>query len=283
MFERAGSSQIIFAFFQKIIYSYSMTIRKQNKLKFLLQQWPAHTVMTSRVLKEQGLSYSNIENYQRSQWVTPVGTGAFKKASDTVSWEGAIYGLQQHYKKMFFIGGKTALELSGAAHFIPFKQSTLFLFSSDSKPPPLWLRNIDCGPTFDFHTQHILPPLEGRSQYDCGEFFIEISARERAAIEMAALVEKVHSFQEISLIFENLGSLRPKILQSLLTSCSSIKAKRVVLFLGHHNHHPWYTHLDLSLINLGEGPREITKNGIYDSQFKITYPKELFENDLLKI
>lgn len=265
------------------MHSHIMDIRKNDKLKSLLQEWPAHTILTSRVLKARGLSHSNIANYQRFQWITSIGRGAFKKASETVSWEGRVYGLQQHDKDTFFVGGKTALELSGAAHFVPFQQSTIFLFSCASQLPPLWFRNAECGPVFHFHTQRILPPLEGITQHDCGDFSIEISSRERAALEMAALVGQAHSFQELALIFENLGSMRPKMMQSLLEACSSIKAIRVVLFLGHRNQHPWHHELDLSRIPVGVGPREVVKNGIYDSLFKITYPKGLFEDDQLEI
>jgi hypothetical protein len=256
-----------------------MDIRKNDKLKSLLQGWPAHTVMTSRVLKERGLSHSNIANYQKFQWIAPIGRGAFKKASETVSWEGLVYGLQQHEKDTFFVGGKTALELSGSAHFIPFHQATVFLFSSVPKLPPLWFRQAKDSPTFRFHTQRILPPLEGITPYDCGEFSIQISSRERASVEMAALVGQTYAFQDLALIFENLGSMRSNVMQSLLETCTSLKAIRVVLFLGHRSQHPWYNRLDLSRIPIGTGPREVVKGGVYDPQFKITYPKELFEDD----
>ena len=100
---------------------------------------------------------------------------------------------------------------------------------------------------------------------------------------MASLVGKVHSFQDLALIFENLGTMRPEVMQSLFEVCSSIKAIRVVLFLGHRNQHPWYHDLDLSRIPIGTGPREVVKNGIYDPQFKITYPKGFFEDDRLEV
>src|SRR4051812_49077889 len=110
-----------------------MSTNKQDKLKSLLQFWPMHTIATSRWLAKQGLSYDNLERYQRSGWVHRIGSGAFHRVSDQVSWEGAVFGLQKQYPNQFYIGGRTALELQGAAHFIPMGQPKVFLFSSTKK------------------------------------------------------------------------------------------------------------------------------------------------------
>ena len=78
---------------------------------------------------------------------------------------------------------------------------------------------------------------------------------------------------------ENSSSFRADLMQLLLEQCSSIKTKRIALFLAEKNNLSWFSELDLSKITLGSGEREIVKNGIFNPKYKITYPKDLFEDD----
>lgn len=262
-----------------------MSTKKQDKLKLLLQLWPMHTIATSRWLSKQGMSYDNLERYERSGWVRRVGSGAFQRASDRVSWEGAVFGLQKQHQIQFYIGGRTALELQGAAHFIPLGQPRVFLFSSTKKQLPLWFANYI--QALDVHCTYLqyrfLSPQLAITSYDCGEFQIEVSTRERAALEVLELLGRFHTFEECRLLFENLGTLRPKVVQDLLEGCSSIKAKRVFLFLSKNLGHRWFKDLDLSRINLGSGPRDLVPGGVYDPEFQLTYPKGFFDDDRLEV
>jgi Transcriptional regulator, AbiEi antitoxin, Type IV TA system/Transcriptional regulator, AbiEi antitoxin N-terminal domain len=262
-----------------------MSTKKQDKLKSLLQLWPMHTIATSRWLSKQGMTYDNLERYERSGWVRRVGSGAFQRASDNVSWEGAVFGLQNQHPTQFYIGGRTALELQGAAHFLPLGQPRVFLFSSSRKQLPLWFANYI--QALDVHYTYLqyrfLPPQLALTFYDCGEFKIEVSTRERAALEVLELLGRLHTLEECRLLFENLGTLRPKVVQDLLEGCSSIKAKRVFLFLTKNLGHRWFKDLDLSRINLGSGPRDLVPGGVYDPEFQLTYPKGFFDDDRLEV
>ena len=74
-----------------------------------------------------------------------------------------------------------------------------------------------------------------------------------------------------------LTTLRPKLVQQLLEECSSIKAKRLFLYMAEKSDHQWFKHLDMSRIDLGKGDRLITENGRYIGKYGITIPKELAE------
>ncbi|MDF3047884.1 MAG: hypothetical protein K0R73_1002 [Candidatus Midichloriaceae bacterium] len=89
----------------------------------------------------QNLSHSNLAGYEKSGWIERVGSGAFKRVADDVSWEGALYELQNQHPGIFHIGGCTAVEFSGAAHFIPMCQARVFLFFNARKGLPLWFGN----------------------------------------------------------------------------------------------------------------------------------------------
>jgi hypothetical protein len=264
-----------------------MENEKPSKLRSLLERWPMHTIATASWLLDQGYTYSNIQKYVRSNWIQSVGSGsgAYKRPHDTIPWEGAIYGLQQQHPKTFYVAGKSALEKQGAAHYVSLGQTTIFLFTSEKQSLPYWVQY------FVHHndmTQHhfyskLLPPELGLTTFDCGEFKIQIASRERAAIEMVELLDKHHTFEECRLVFENLSTLRPKLVQELLEKCTSVKAKRVFLFLSEKLNLPWMKYINAATIDLGEGPRQLIPQGHYDSHYKLTYPKDLFENDTLSI
>lgn len=263
----------------------TMGMKKPDKLKHLLHIWPMHTIATSTWLMRQGLSYGNLHKYVRSNWVKKLSSGSFQREQDSISWEGAVFGLQRQYTNTFYVGGRTALELQGAAHFVPLGQEKLFIFTYSRRKPPLWFLSFI--KTLEMQCAYLqyrfLPSQLGLTTYNCGEFQIEISSRERAAIEVVELLDRFHDFEECRLLFENLGTLRPKVVQELLEGCSSIKAKRVFLFLSKNLGHKWIKDLDLTRISLGSGPRDLIPGGQYDPEFKITYPRGFFDDDKLEV
>ena len=74
---------------------------------------------------------------------------------------------------------------------------------------------------------------------------------------------------------EGLTTLRPKLLQPLLEQCSSIKVKRLFLYMAEKAGHDWFQRLDTSKFNLGAGARTVTKGGVYVSSYGLTVPEEL--------
>lgn len=75
-----------------------------------------------------------------------------------------------------------------------------------------------------------------------------------------------------------MSGLRPKVVQSLLENCNSVKVKRLFLFMAEKAGHAWLKYLNLGLIDLGSGTRSLVKKGAYVQKYNITVPKELGEN-----
>ena len=76
-------------------------------------------------------------------------------------------------------------------------------------------------------------------------------------------------------LMEGLNNLRPNIVQQLLEECSSIKVKRLFLYMAEKAQHPWVRYVEMQKIDLGKGNRSLVENGIYVSKYQITVPKEL--------
>ena len=117
-------------------------------------------------------------------------------------------------------------------------------------------------------------PSTGLTKHNAGTFSLDISAPERAILEILHLVPKDQSFEESRLLMEGLTGLRPKIVQSLLEQCRSIKVKRLFLHLAERCNHSWVSTLDIKKIDLGSGNRVIVPGGRLDPKYRITVERE---------
>lgn len=250
---------------------------KRGKINELLIQWPKGTVAAQNWLHSHGISRQLAERYRRSGWVQRIGRGAYIRAADTVDAFGAIYTLQSQLGLTLHVGARTALELQGYAHFLPIKNlPTVHLFGQPGKRLPSWF----LGRTWDSKVRHHMTQLfpkdteAGLAEKSIGEYSIRLSSPERAALEMAELIPREQSFEGAHLLMEGLTTLRPDLLQTLLQSCRSVKAKRVFLYLSEKCGHAWLSKLDLPKVDLGSGKRLIVRGGRYDPKYRITVPDD---------
>lgn len=245
-------------------------MKREKKLNKLFQIWPMHTALTTSWLGEHGFPRDSIKQYRASGWLVSIARGIVARPNDKIEWSGYLWPLQEKYA--FHIGGKSALELQGKAHFIKFRETEIFLFSKQKLKLPAWLKQFSLV-KFSQMSTNFLPENIGIKKYNFGEYTLKISNPARAFLEYMYLIGKKHSFEEAYLLMENLTSIDPSLMQAVLEKCTSIKVKRLVLCLAKKQNVPWFKDLDLSRIDIGSGVREIVKNGAYDSQFLITYPK----------
>ncbi len=253
-----------------------MSLQNGSKINQVLKQWPPGTVVVSPWLEEHGVSRQLTRRYIETQWLVAVGHGAYAKVGDVVNWRGGLYSIQRHLGLPVHLGGKTALELQGLGHYISLgKRQKVVLFGQPGTKLPRWFSHYNS----DVELRYVTVDLFQKTidfefkDFDLGSFSIKISAPERAILETLYFLPGKQTWDEALYIMEGLATLRPKVLQSLLESCNSIKVKRIFLFLATHCNHAWLKDLDLSRITLGNGKRLIEKHGFLDRQFKITVPK----------
>ncbi|HOI41941.1 MAG TPA: type IV toxin-antitoxin system AbiEi family antitoxin [Elusimicrobiales bacterium] len=250
---------------------------KRGKINELLIQWPKGTVATQTWLHRHGISRQLAEGYRRSGWVQRIGRGAYTRTADHVDAFGAIYTLQSQLGIMVHVGARTALEIQGYAHFLPAKNlPAIHLFGQPGKRLPSWF----LGRIWDSKVRHHMAQLfqksteAGLMEKPIGEYSIRLSSPERAALEMAELVPREQSFEGAQLLMEGLTALRPDLVQKLLQSCKSVKAKRLFLYLAEKCGHAWLNKLDLSKVRLGSGKRLIVSGGRYNPKYRITVPDD---------
>ncbi len=258
-----------------------MGMQTGRKLKILFKLWPMHTALPVAWLKEKGFSQSLIQKYILSGWVVSLTRGVVVRPDDKVEWSGLLWGLQQLHP--FHIGGKTALELQGKAHFVKFQESKIFLFTKPGLRLPKWLKQGQGAIKFINVPTNLFGNDVGLKAYSFGEYSLRISNPARAFLEYMHLAEKYHTLDEAYYFMESLQFLSPNLMQEALEDCRSVKIKRLVLCLAKKQNTNWFKNLDRSKINLGKGIRKGVEKGKYDAEFLITYPQswEKEENEVL--
>lgn len=252
-----------------------MNTDNSTKINQLLNLQPKRTVFLNSFLSKQGYSLDLLKSYRRSNWLESIGIGAMKRKNDDVSYEGAIYSLQQQLGMQIHLGGKTALSLLGQSHYLELSEAKATLFGYTDEKLPTWFQNYNWSIKVDYYSTSFLPSQLGLIDMSFETFSMQISGTTRALLECLYLVPKKQDLLECYDVMEGLNNLRPNLVQELLEECQSVKVKRLFLYLADKSNHQWVSYLNLEKIDLGSGKRSIVKNGIYIQKYKITVPKEL--------
>ncbi len=256
-----------------------MSLENEAKINKLLKDWPAGTVFLSSWLADNGVSNQLLNQYKKSNWVSSVGSGAVIRAGDDVDYHGGIYALQNQAGLSVHTGGRTALSLMGRGHYVDFADGRAVMFGNAKEKLPIWFRKYDWGTRIDYYTTSFLPADMGLVDLERNTFAVKISSPARAILECLYLAPKHQELFECYEFMEGMNDLRAKSVQELLENCSSIKVKRLFLYLADKFKHPWLDFVDLSNVDLGAGTRSLVKNGVYIDKYKITVPKEFEKNE----
>ena len=252
-----------------------MSTNNEIKLKSLLDLHVPGTIMLASWLDAKGFSHDLQQRYRKSGWIESVGVGAFKRPNETIGWQGALYSLQNQANLPVYIGGPTALFMLGFSHYIRTRAETVYLFSQLNMRLPAWFKQYPWTEEV-FHVKTSFLPVEiGMDEYQETQIPLLIASSERAIFECLYLTPEKLDIMEVYQIMSGLVNLRPGLLQKLLEGCSSVKVKRLFLYMAKKANHQWFQFLDLSSVGLGQGDRSIVSDGAYDSEFRITIPKEL--------
>jgi len=255
-----------------------MSTVNPTKINKLLNLQPSGVVFTSSWLVAQGYSPELLRKYRNSQWLASIGTGAMIRVNDQVDYLGAIFSLQQQLGLSIHPAAKTALALQGKAHFLDLTEQHAYVFGHSKESLPAWFIHYDWGVKIHYYTTSFLPEDEGMLFIEKNNYSLSVSDPARAFMECLYLTPQAQDLMECFHIMQGLNNLHPKKTQHLLEHCTSVKVKRLFLYLAERCGHAWFNHLDLKQIDLGKGNRSLVKNGMYIPKYKITVPREI-END----
>jgi hypothetical protein len=265
--------------------------------RFLLAL-PEGFLADSAWLQAQGLSRSSIRDYVDRGWLERIASRVYRRprqvANDPLRWDVVVLSLQQVMHKALHVGGRTAVELSGYAHYLKAGEtSTVYLYGQGV---PSWLTALPSSARFELRPDRLFAnsgtgvemrrfdmrsgeatvPTKDAERKSPWEWSLTMSVPERAILEMMDELPQHESFHQVDAVMEGMANLRPQLLQRLLQECKSVKVKRLFLWYADRHKHSWLKHLDRSAINLGHGKRQLVPAGRFDARYQITLPAELF-------
>ena len=245
-----------------------MGYREKLNQIFTLQK--AGTVLQSSWLRQQGYSHGLQQRYRSSKWLLLIGPGAYVRAGERPSIEGAVHALQQQ--------SNLSIHPAAGSAFSPELRTTkLTLFGGRSEKLPTWFRNYDWEVKIDFHSSSFLDPSMGLTNMEVRGLNLAVSTPARALMECLYLARHDQELMECYKLMEGLNDLHSEEAQALLESCRSVKVKRLFLYMADKAAHEWIEYIDPTNIDLGKGKRSIVRNGVYVDGYGITVPKELEE------
>ncbi|MCP3460361.1 type IV toxin-antitoxin system AbiEi family antitoxin domain-containing protein [Bradyrhizobium sp. CCGUVB23] len=268
----------------------------RRPLNRLEQELPEGVLVDAAWFKKRGYSRQLLSHYVRAGWLTQPTRGVYCRPRGSLSWQQVVISLQALLGYPLLVGGRTALELQGHAHYLPHEQTEVHLYGP--KPPPTWLNKLRLKTRFVYHNDRKLfrsaLPMKGLTQLEGGKkpdsdggagswtiqswrqwnWPLALSTPERAVLELLDELPTRESFHQAHVLMQSLFNLSPRRLQKLLADCRSVKVKRLFFFFADRHNHAWLKRLDTKTIDLGKGKRMLVKGGKLDKTYQITVPKD---------
>ncbi|MCL2722785.1 MAG: type IV toxin-antitoxin system AbiEi family antitoxin [Treponema sp.] len=244
-----------------------MTTQNTNLLNSLVTKVPNDVVLTSKWLREQGFSRFLVKYYHENSWLKRIAQGVYIKSDGKFTIDSAVYALQSQLGLSIHVGGVSALAKQGVSHNIGFNR-VVHLYGKIGEALPKWFKDVFYK-QYNYFTTQFLPDDVGLTEENNGSFNTQISSKERAILEMLYLSPEKTSLKETYQLMELMLTLRPDLLQKLLVNCSSVKVKRLFLYIAEKVDYPAFGELDLSKIDLGKGKRVIIKGGTFNKKYDI--------------
>ncbi|WP_405232059.1 type IV toxin-antitoxin system AbiEi family antitoxin domain-containing protein [Lentisalinibacter salinarum] len=275
-----------------------MSEQKYKKINQLEKDLPEGLLVDAAWMERNGYYGSLRSRYLNADWLEQPARGVYRRRRGSLSWEQVVISLQTLMQFPVSVGGRTALETQGYAHYLSHRQQTIHLYADQKLPG--WLGKLPVEQKFKSHNRtRFLPPIpDYTDQLDLSpdrsdavektlpgalrltpwgtwKWPLVMSTPERAFLELLDELPKNETFDHADALMEGLSSLSPRRLQKLLEEASSIKVKRLFFFFADRHRHRWLSHLDKSAIDLGKGKRMLVKGGKLDPVYNITVPEAL--------
>lgn len=253
-----------------------MSLQKDDKLNKLLALLPEGVTAPSFWLADKGYSRQLVRKYVQGKWLIALGRGVYAQPTVSVNWQGLVLGMQRLAELPFHVGGISALNLQGYAHYLPMGGEKIRHLWGQANIPA-WVKAVALPERLQFHTSQLFDSsVTDVTTIPSGvrDWEIQISAPERAIMEVLYDVgDDAHSFTHAMELFEGLTTLRPSKVNHLLQHCKSVKVKRLFLFMTEQFSYSWIKRIETNHVDLGSGKRVIVKGGKLNKKYMITVPE----------
>jgi hypothetical protein len=274
-----------------------MVGQKKRPLNRLERELPEGVLVDAAWLRRHGYSRQLLSHYVSAGWLEQPTRGVYRRPRGSLTWQQLVISLQTFLDYPLALGGRTALELQGYAHYLSHEAKQIHLYGP--KPPPGWLHNTKIDNIFEYHrdqklfrTNLIAPQLKGLAHagthaapsvsdtlttlpWGQWDWPMVLSTSERALLELLDELPDRESFHQVDMLVQGMTNLSPRRLQKLLVDCKNVKVKRLFFFFADRHRHAWLKQLKKENFDLGKGKRMLVKGGRFDSVHQITVPEDM--------
>lgn len=266
-------------------------------LNRLERDLPEGVLVDTAWLKRRGFSRQLLSHYVRAGWLEQPTRGVYRRRRGSLAWQQVVISIQTFLGYPLVVGGRTALELQGYAHYLSHEVKQVHLYGP--KRPPGWLSNLSLGVRFTYHNDRklfrnnlVASQLQNLTEakkdaqksvndtltklpWGHWEWPLILSIPERALLELLDELPGRETFHQVDMLVQGLTNLSPRRLQELLADCKSVKVKRLFFFFTERHRHAWLKRLNKQEFDLGKGKRMLVKGGKLDQAHQITVPGDL--------
>jgi hypothetical protein len=276
-----------------------MAEQKRGKLNQLERLLPEGLLADATWMSGHGYSTSLRSQYVAAGWLQHPLRQVYRRSRSPLTWQQAVVSLQTFLGYNLVVGGRSALQLQGFAHYFPLTEMRkVYLYGP--KHPPAWVDKLPLETEFLYRNSHALfrnpagivntglatpftpefgLPNDGQGKIASHQQWegrpLIHSSPERALLELLDELPKGDSFHEVDMAIEGLTNLSPNRLENLLLDCRSVKVKRLFFFFADRHQHGWLKHINKNLVNLGKGKRMLVRGGTFNAAYQITVPEDL--------
>jgi hypothetical protein len=221
-----------------------------SKLNALYTRLSPGAPLISEDLAALGISADLAVHYVRAGWLTRLARGVYCRPNDALGLNPSLLLLQRKFEGLH-VGGKSALDWYGLRQYVS-QQPALHLYGWTARNLPEWF--TERFPA-EYHRKRLFDE-QPKALLQVGSFekrsgTPQVSAPERALLELLSEVGVRQSLQEARELVESAYSLRADVLRKLLQHCTSVKTVRLCLQLGREGALPWAAKLDPATLPTG--------------------------------
>ena len=282
-----------------------MVEQNRSRLNLLEKELPEGLLVDSAWLNAKGFASNLRTYYTKNGWLDQPARGVYRRTRGTLGWQQVVISLQTLLGQPLIVGGRTALDLQGFAHYLAQELQTVHLYGPAK--PPSWLAKLNLPQSFIYHNSRALfrnEPIavgltsvawdiarsEGRDlarlqggdvatlAWGQWDWPLTVSTPERAYLEMLDELPARETFHQADMIMQGASNFSPRRMQKLLADCTSVKVKRLFFFFADRHQHAWRKRLDKASVDLGTGKRMLVRGGHLDPIYLITVPEGLDAN-----
>ncbi len=251
-----------------------------NPTKALLEKIPEGLVVSRQKLIKMGFAKPAIDYFLRSNKLTSVCHGVYRRPGPSLKWEHLVYSVTQ-LRYNVHVGSRSALDLLGYAHHLPLGGlQQIHLYCVDKLPT--WLSTLGEPVKIVSHRLKMFNTIPPGSiierPFGHWDWPIPYASAELALLELVDDITDEAGFMMADKYFETATTLRPNLLNQLLSVCSKIQVNRLFLWFAKRHNLQCFNSVKLSDINLGIGKRMIIRDGALDNEFNITVPKRMVDD-----